>query len=409
MSAGERGGPSTRAVHAGEAAAAPAWPAAPVPNYQTAPWTFGSVSELERAYQDERGGALYSRHGNPTVRALEEKVAALEGAEDAVAFASGMAAIATTLATLVRSGERLLAAEELYGGTDGWLAWAAARQPEAAIERVPLAEIVARLEREEEDGSGGAAPLAAVFLETPSNPLLACCDVAAVAVLCRRLAERRGRPLPLVVDGTFAPPPVQQALALGADLVVHSATKLIAGHSDVTAGVVAGGAAAIAALRRAMIVNGGCLDPHAAFLVARGAKTLALRVARQAENAERLAGLAAGHRAVAAVCWPGFDPVARAQMTSGGSMLAVDLAGGAAAVEAFVDALAVVRIVPSLGGVETGVSIPARTSHRGLDAATRRARGIGDGLVRISCGIEDGADLEADVERGLDAAARAAR
>jgi cystathionine beta-lyase/cystathionine gamma-synthase len=157
-----------------------------------------------------------------------------------------------------------------------------------------------------------------------------------------------------------------------------------------------------------MIVAGGCLDPHAAFLVARGVKTLTLRVARQAENAERLARLAAAHPAVARVHWPGFDPVARAQMTSGGSMLAIDLAGGAAATAAFVDALAVVRIIPSLGGVETGVSIPARTSHRGLDAAARRARGIGDGLVRLSCGIEDGADLEEDLERGLDAAARAA-
>jgi cystathionine beta-lyase/cystathionine gamma-synthase len=414
-----RGGPSTRAVHAGEAAAAPAWPAAAVPIYQTAPWSFGSVAELERAYAGEgaksegaageRIGALYSRYGNPTVRALEEKVAALEGAEDAVAFASGMAAISTTLATLVASGQRLLAADELYGGTDGWLAWAAERQPEAAVERVPLAGLAARLEAEAaEPGEPARPPLAAVFLETPSNPLLACCDLAAVAAARRRLAEATGRAVTLVVDGTFAPPPVQQALALGADLVVHSATKLLSGHSDVTAGVVAGAAGPIAAVRRAMIVNGGCLDPHAAFLVARGVKTLALRVARQAENAERLARLAASHPAVARVHWPGDDPAGRRQMTSGGSMLALDLAGGAAAAAAFVDALEVVRIVPSLGGVETGVSIPARTSHRGLDPETRRARGIGDGLLRISCGIEDGADLEADVARGLAAAARVA-
>lgn len=410
---GGRRGLSTRAVHAGEAVERPAWRAAVVPIYQTAPWSFDSVAELEQAYAAERPGALYSRYGNPTVRAFEEKVAALEGADDAVAFASGMAAIATTLATLVRSGDRLLAAEELYGGTDGLLAWSAARQPEAAIERVPLARIVERLEAEAEGAAGGArtgaaAPLAAVFLETPSNPLLACCDLAAVAARCRRLGEAAGRPVPLVVDGTFAPPPVQQALRLGADLVVHSATKLLAGHGDVTAGVVAGAAEAIAAIRASMIVAGGCLDPHAAFLVSRGVKTLSLRLARQAENAERLARLAAAHPAVARVHWPGFDPVGRAQMASGGSMLALDLAGGAAAVATFADALAVARIVPSLGGVETGVSIPARTSHRALDAHTRRARGIGDGLVRLSCGIEDGEDLEEDVERALDAAAAAA-
>lgn len=415
MSAREGGGgprgPSTRAVHAGEAVPRPAWRAAVVPIYQTAPWTFDSVDELERAYAGERADALYSRYGNPTVRALEEKVAALEGADDAVAFASGMAAIAATLGTLLRSGDRLLAADELYGGTDGLLAWSAARQPEAAIERVPLGKIAERLEAEAAGIAGGgrrpAAPLAAVFLETPSNPLLACCDLAAVAARCRRLGEASGRPVALVVDGTFAPAPVQQALALGADLVVHSATKLLAGHSDVTAGVVAGSAEAVAAIRRSMIVGGGCLDPHAAFLVARGAKTLSLRLARQAENAERLARLAAAHPAVARVCWPGFDPVARAQMTSGGSMLALDLAGGGPAAAAFVDALAVVRIIPSLGGVETGVSLPARTSHRGLDPDARRARGIGDGLVRLSCGIEDGEDLEEDVERALDAAAAA--
>jgi cystathionine beta-lyase/cystathionine gamma-synthase len=405
---GGRGGLSTRAVHAGEAVPRPAWRAAVVPIYQTAPWTFDSVAELERAYAGERVDALYSRYGNPTVRALEEKVAALEGADDAVAFASGMAAIAATLATLLGSGDRLLAAEELYGGTDGLLAWSAGRQPEAVIERVPLGKLVERLEAEAERPVPGAAPLAAVFLETPSNPLLACCDLAAVADRCRRLGEAAGRRVVLVVDGTFAPPPVQQALALGADLVVHSATKLLAGHSDVTAGVVAGAGEAVAAIRRTMIVSGGCLDPHAAFLVSRGVKTLSLRVARQAENAERLARLAAAHPAVARVCWPGFDPVARAQMTSGGSMLALELAGGAAAADAFVDALAVVRIIPSLGGVETGVSIPARTSHRGLDPETRRARGIGDGLVRLSCGIEDGEDLEEDVERALDAAAASA-
>ncbi|HEX2162334.1 MAG TPA: PLP-dependent transferase, partial [Thermoanaerobaculia bacterium] len=247
----------------------------------------------------------------------------------------------------------------------------------------------------------------AVYLETPSNPLLACCDLAAVAARCRRIAAAAGRPVRVVVDGTFAPAPIQRALALGADLVVHSATKFLAGHSDVTAGVVAGAGEPIAALRKAMITTGGCLDPHAAFLVARGAKTLSLRLARQAENAERLAHLAAGHPAVARVHWPGFDPVGRAQMESGGAMVALDLAGGAAAAAAFVDALGLVRIIPSLGGVESGVSVPARTSHRALDPATRRARGIGDGLVRLSCGIEDGADLEADVAGALDAAAAA--
>jgi cystathionine beta-lyase/cystathionine gamma-synthase len=395
------GGPSTRAVHAGEAAAPPAWRPAAVPIYQTAPWTFASAGELEEAYARPGRDALYSRYGNPTVRAVEEKVAALEEADDAVAFASGMAAVSATLGTLLASGDRLIAAEEVYGGTDGFLAWLAERQPEVAVERVPVGRILAHLE-----GAGGGPDLAAVFLETPSNPLLACCDLAAVAAACRRAGERGGRHVALVVDGTFAPPPVQSAILLGADLVVHSATKFLAGHSDVTAGFAAGAGAMVEAIRHTMRTTGGCLDPHAAFLVGRGIKTLALRLARQADNADRLARLAASHPAVARVFYPGFDPVGRAQMSSGGAMLALDLAGGAAAADAFVGGLSLVRIIPSLGGVETGVTVPARTSHRFLAPEERRARGIGDGLVRLSCGIEDGEDLEEDLSRALDGVPR---
>ncbi|HEX2163832.1 MAG TPA: PLP-dependent transferase, partial [Thermoanaerobaculia bacterium] len=174
-------GPSTRAVHAGEAVELPPWRAAAAPIFQTAPWSFDSLDELEAAYARPGVDALYSRYGNPTVGVLEAKVAALEGAPDAVAFASGMAAISTTLATLLASGDRLLAADELYGGTDGFLGWWAARQPEVTIERVPLAGLVARLDEEEAAGRDGApGRLAAVYLETPSNPLLACCDLAAV-------------------------------------------------------------------------------------------------------------------------------------------------------------------------------------------------------------------------------------
>ncbi|HUO86973.1 MAG TPA: PLP-dependent transferase [Thermoanaerobaculia bacterium] len=405
-----RRGLSTRAVHAGETSPPPPWLPVVAPIFQTAPWSFASVAELEAAYADERGTAIYSRQGNPTVRVLEEKIAALEGADDAVAFASGMAALATTLASVVPAGGRLLAADELYGGSEALLAWWAARQPGIVIERRPLANVVERLDAElasDPDASRDGAPLAAVHLETPSNPLLACCDLAAVAERCRRLGRRSGRRVVLVVDGTFAPPPVQQALALGADLVIHSATKFLAGHSDVTAGVVAGGREDLAAIRHALTTTGGCLDPHAAFLVGRGVKTLSLRLARQVDNAERLASTAADHPAVVRLHWPGSDPIGRTQMTSGGSMLALELAGGAAAVVAFADAVGLMRIIPSLGGVESGISIPALTSHRGLDAEARRSRGIGDGLLRISCGIEDGDDLVEDLARGLDAARRA--
>jgi len=399
---GPERGPSTRAVHAGEAVALPSRRPTAVPIYQTAPWSFDTAGELVEAFGGPGRDALYSRYANPTVRVLEEKVAALEGAADAVAFASGMGAISTTLGTLLASGDRLLASADLYGGTDGWLRWLGERHPEVAVDREPLATLLARLEAEAETAVGD---LAAVHLETPSNPLLACCDLRRAAELCRRIGERSGRRPRLVVDGTMASPAVQRPLELGADLVVHSATKFLAGHSDVTAGLVAGDAESCEAIRRSTIVGGATLDPHAAFLVARGVKTLALRLERQSANAARLAELAAGHPVVERVHYPGRDPVGRAQMRSGGAMLALSLAGGAPAAHALLDAFELVRIIPSLGGVETGAILPAATSHRNLTPDERAARGIADGLVRLSCGIEDVEDLEEDLRQALDRAA----
>ena len=420
--AGGRRGLSTRAVHAGEAAAEARPPrrAAGLAIHQTAPWIFADTAELAGAFDGLPGDrrALYSRYANPTVRVVEEKVAALEGCDDAVAFASGMGAISTALGAVLSSGDRLIASADLYGGTSAWLDHLAEHHPEVAVERVPLAGIAARLDELAEEGgsNGGAGDLAAVYLETPSNPLLGCCDLAAVAARCRALGAAAGRPVHLLVDGTMASPAVQTPHALGADLVIHSATKFLAGHSDVTAGVVAGPAALVERVRKAMIVGGACLDPHAAFLVARGLKTLALRLERQSANAARLAAQLAAHEAVERVHYPGrpepgafdphaFDPVAAGQMANGGPMLSFELAGGLPAARALVDALTCFHIIPSLGGVESGVVLPAITSHRNLSEVERRAAGIADGLVRVSCGIEDGDDLEADLAAGLERAA----
>jgi cystathionine gamma-synthase len=195
---------------------------------------------------------------------------------------------------------------------------------------------------------------------------------------------------------------LQNPLALGAGLVLHSATKYLAGHSDVTAGLVAGSRERIAPVRRAARVAGGILDPHAAFLVGRGMKTLALRVERQSATAARLAALLAAHAAVGRVRYPGTDPVARRQMRAGGGMLAFELAGGGDAVRAFLGRLRLVQLIPSLGGVETGAGVPALTSHRGLAPEQRAELGITDGVVRISAGIEDPEDVLADVEQALD-------
>jgi cystathionine beta-lyase/cystathionine gamma-synthase len=380
--------PATHAVHAGERQRPPHEPVAS-PIYQTAPFRFDSAAELTAAFAGSDRAGLYSRYANPTVRIVEEKLAALEGAQDAVAFASGMAAISATLTTLLASGDRLLAARDLYGGTASWLDWLERHHPEIAVERVPLVELPERLE-------AGAAPgTRVVYLESPTNPLLACADIARLARACRE------QDLTLAVDNTFATPILQRPLALGAHVVVHSATKFLGGHSDLTAGIVAGDAPTMAAVRETMRLGGGSLDPLAAFLLARGMRTLALRVERQSANAQRLADLLLADPAVERVHYPGFDEIGHRQMSAGGGMLAFAVRGGWEAASRLLDRLRLFTIIPSLGGVESGITSPAVTSHRELPAPEREAAGIGDGLLRVSVGIEDVADLEADLEQAL--------
>ncbi len=380
--------PSTRAVHAGERQETPYDPVA-LPVFQTAPFRFPTAADLDRGFHhpDQRG--LYSRYANPNVQAVEEKLAALEGAEAAVAFSSGMAAISGVLSTLLRSGDRLLVASDIYGGTSGWLDWLVERHPEIGVDRTPLDEVVDTVAAGPREGTR------LVYLETPTNPLLRCCDLTRVGEVCA------DRDLPWMVDNTFATPILQRPLDHGATWVVHSATKYLGGHSDVIAGIVAGPADGCEAVRRTLRLVGGCLDPHAAYLLARGMKTLALRVERQSQTAARLARRLADHPAVARVYYPGDDPIAGRQMSAGGGMLSFEIEGGLEAANAFLDRLQLITIMPSLGGVETGAVLPAITSHKALSAAERSALGIADGLVRLSIGIEAADDLETDLVRAL--------
>ncbi|HUF78240.1 MAG TPA: aminotransferase class I/II-fold pyridoxal phosphate-dependent enzyme [Thermoanaerobaculia bacterium] len=385
----------TRAVHAGEGAAAPRRPAGAA-IYQTAPFVFSSTEELDRAFAAGGAEGVYSRQGNPTVRAAEEKLAALEDAEDAVAFASGLAAMSAVVTAWCASGDRVLASADLYGGTAAWLAALGRRQPEIVVETVALGGLVQRLR----DPVAPAPRL--VLAESPSNPLLACCDLAELA------AAAGARGALVAIDNTFATPILQNPLALGADLVFHSATKYLGGHSDLTAGFAAGSRELLGRVREVQVLSGACLDPFAAFLLARGMKTLALRVERQSENAARLALYLRGRPGVVAVHYPGDDPVARRQMRAGGGMLCFEVAGGLAAAAAVADRFELFRIIPSLGGVESGVSLPALTSHRRLTAGERAKLGIGDGLIRLSVGIEGYEDLEADLAQALAGSARLA-
>jgi cystathionine beta-lyase/cystathionine gamma-synthase len=326
------------------------------------------------------------------VRALEEALAAVEGAEAALALSSGMAAMTTAVTSFVRAGDEVLASASLYGGTVRLLTDLLPRFGVAA-RFVPIGDL-GRVDRLAGERSR------VLIVESPTNPTL---DVVDLAAVC---ASAHARGLVVIVDNTFATPFLQRPLALGADLVMHSLTKALAGHSDLVGGALAGPKTTIDAARVTMKILGGCLDPHAAFLVSRGLKTLHLRVPRQCENALLLARRLEGHPAVVRVLYPGLPShpghdVARRQMRAFGGMVTLVLAGGLPAAERFYDRLRLVRRAASLGGVESLVSLPVHTSHYGLPEDELREAGIDPGMVRLSLGVEDADDVIADVEQAL--------
>jgi cystathionine beta-lyase/cystathionine gamma-synthase len=334
---------------------------------------------------------LYTRYANPTVRELEETLAAAEGAEAGLALSSGMAAMTTALVSLVRSGDEVLASASLYGGTVRLLKDLLPAFGVAA-RFVPVGELT-RVDRLAERASR------VLVLESPTNPTLEVIDLAAVAAAAHACG------LVVVVDNTFATPFLQRPLAAGADIVMHSLTKALAGHSDVIGGGLVGSHERIDRARATMKVLGGCMDPHPAFLVRRGLKTLHLRVQRQCENALALAQRLEGHPVVR-VIYPGLAShpghnVARRQMAAFGGMVTLVLDGGLSAAERFYDSLKLVARAASLGGVESLASLPVHTSHYGFGEAQLREAGIDPGMVRLSIGVEDVADLIADVEQAL--------
>ncbi len=382
-------GPGTTAVHGRHEA--PRGPLA-APIVQASTFAFGSAAEMRRYLEGDEELFLYTRYANPTVRDLEEALAAVEGGESALALSSGMAAMTTAVVSLARTGDEVLASASLYGGTVRLL-----------TELLPRFGISARFlptgELERVDRLAGERSRL-LIVESPTNPTLDVVDLAAVCLAARR------RGLAVIADNTFATPVLQRPLALGADLVMHSLTKALAGHSDLVGGALVGSRERIDAARAAMRILGGCMDPHAAFLVRRGMKTLHLRVERQCANALELARALERHPAVRRVLYPGLPShsgheVARRQMSAFGGMVTLELAGGLAAAERFYDRLRLVARAASLGGVESLASLPVHTSHFGLPEEKLREAGIDPGMVRLSLGVEDAADVVADVERAL--------
>jgi cystathionine beta-lyase/cystathionine gamma-synthase len=374
-------GPSTRAVHAGAAVGDPGSPVA-LPVYQTS--TF---------HNDPDGGGelLYTRYGNnPNHAALEARVAALEGADACACAASGMAAMAAAILSRARSGSRVVAAEALYGGTRVLL--------DRELSRLGIAAGWVDFSA---DGWRTAigSDLAAVIVEIPANPLLRVPDIQSISEACREAGTT------LIVDATFATPLNFRAIEHGADLVVHSATKYLGGHSDVTAGVVSGSMAHVEGVRERLRVFGPVLDPHAAWLVERGIRTLALRMERHNRNGLAVASWLENHPRVGRVHYPGLpshpDHARAAALLGGfGGMVGFELDDPYAAT-GFMRALGMIRVAPSLGGVESLASEPRHTSHAAMSGAERTRAGIPDGFVRLSLGIEDEADLIADLEAAL--------
>jgi cystathionine beta-lyase/cystathionine gamma-synthase len=368
------------------------------PIYQNATFRFPTLAAMIEAFQAGPDAYVYTRYNNPTISACEEKLAATEGAESALAFSSGMAAITSVLFDLLRPGDRVLCQREVYGGTFEFLShWA-----ERVGWHVDWFSIDDRAALE----AGLAARPKVVYAETPANPLLRLVDLRALA----REAHAAGAAL--VVDNTFASGVIQKPLELGADVSVHSATKYLGGHSDLVAGCAMGSRARMKPLWKVRKLLGGCIDPHAAWLLERSVKSLPVRVERACATAVQVAEFLAAQPGVERVHYPGLPShpdhaLAQTQMSTFGAMVTIELAGDLATAGRFVDALRVFVLAPSLGGAESLVSVPAASSHFALTPEERAKAGVTEGMVRLSVGLEDPADLIADLKQALAHAANA--
>jgi cystathionine gamma-synthase len=372
-----------------------AFGAAQVPIVQSAPFAYPDVDSWLAAALGTAEGHIYSRNTNPTVAVFEEKVRLLEGAEAATSFATGMAAISNTLFTLLRPGDKVVSITDSYGGTSKiFLDILPQMGVEAVLVDTDDADAIDR---------AIAAGCRLVYLETPTNPTLKILDLA------RATASARAAGAISVVDNTFATPINQRPLALGADLVVHSATKFLGGHDDALGGIVAGRADLVKSIFQYREITGATLAAFPAYLLLRGMKTLELRVRRQNETALAIARMLRAHPAVAEVFYPGLEDhprhaIAARQMDGFGGVLSFSLKGDFDSVKRVLNALIFAHRAASLGSVNTLAGPPATTSHVECTPEQRRDLGIPEGLIRYSCGIEDVRDLIADLENALKAA-----
>ncbi|HEX6843975.1 MAG TPA: aminotransferase class I/II-fold pyridoxal phosphate-dependent enzyme [Actinomycetota bacterium] len=386
----------TRAVHG--AVVPPVDQQTPsVPLYQTSTFRFADADAYAATISFEEPGFTYTRgYGNPTVRAFEALLADLEGTEDAIAFASGMAAVSTLWLAHARAGDRLVATNSLYGGT---YALATKVMPRFGVQ-------VELVDGRDLDAVAGALEGATMFYtETIANPTMQVADLESLGALCRAAG------VPSAVDSTFASPALCTPASFGFDHVLHSSTKYLGGHHDHVGGVIACGTEPRTRLRDAAIELGGTMAPFEAWLAMRGSMTLGLRMARHSESAAAIASHLEGRPGVLRVHYPGLEShpdhgVARSLLDHGmGGMVAVEVEGGVEGGKAFCDALRLIWVATSLGGTHSLVGHAASTTHRQYPPEARRAAGIADGLVRLSVGLEDPEDLLADLDQALEAIA----
>ena len=364
-----------------------------VPIYQSSTFAFPSAEEGAARFAGSSPGPVYTRMGNPTVQALESCVTELEEGCGAIATATGMAAVSAVFLALLREGDHVVATHPLYGSSRTLLTRYFSRLGVTStfVAAVDSAALAAAIRPETR----------LVYVETPANPTLDLVDLAAAS------AAARAAGIPLIVDNTFAGPHLQRPMAWGADIVLHSMTKSLNGHSDVVAGiVVAREPAMLAVLRDAAITFGLTIDPHQAWLVLRGIRTLGMRVERAQENAIAIARWLEEHQEVAWVRYPGLPShpqfeLARRQMSGPGSVIAFELHGGTEAGRVLMNSVRMITLAVSLGGVESLIEHPASMTHKSISEDEQRRQGITAGLVRLSTGCEDLADLLADLTQAL--------
>jgi len=383
---------ATKLIHAGEGVDTGATPSLTTPIYETSTFVFDSVADVIKYQEGKLNGYLYSRYENPTVVAVEQKLAAVDGAEASLLFSSGMAAISTALLTLLKSGDEILCCSAIYGGTFHII--------EDLLPKLGITHRFISIEELANVGSVIGPKTKIVWFESPINPTLRCVDVRAVAAACKKAGVLAA------IDNTFASAINQPVLSMGIDLSMQSCTKYLNGHSDVTGGALSGSAALMAPIAKMRRLLGGVMDPLPAFALGRGMKTMPLRVAQHNANALAVAQFLEGHQAIQRVYYPGLashpdHAIAARQMSGFGGVVTIDVKGGRDGAFRVFDKLDVVKRAASLGGVESICSLPILTSQYGLTDDELVKAGVTKGMIRISVGLEDAGDLISDLDQAL--------